>query len=635
MLRSPPGHNAPALLALACALCAVYYFATPAGIFGSKAQGDGYLGFHQLPALLLHHTVDMRPTHPRAAELFDRAQGGRRANRNPLGPALALLPIYTATVLVEVVARSVAPDAPGLRGPPYAVNELQTFWSGLGTLAAGLAGLALLFRFLRRRLGERAALWGALAALSTTPLFWYLTTQPHYQHGLAFAAVTLLLCTWADSAPQGLSVARFARLGALAGLAMLLRPQEVVALLLPASELLAALVVALRRGPVARVMAALRCGAALTAGALLSFLPQLLTWASHFGPLRRPPTIEGLRLDAPALLEVLFSTRCGLFPWTPVAYLALPGLLLLLRRSAPLRAVGAATLLFVGADVLLVAWSWVWYGSFGFGCRRLSDCAPAFALGVAALVARTQTRPWLQRAVAGALVLCAVLNLGLVEVLRRRALPSSGAAARPAFRAAQALHAPAPVVRALRHGWPFVQPVGWLFALWHRAPATAWEGVVGNYALERDAHDLSVSGDRFDLRAPEAADFAIAGLGARDDQTQDLGRSIAGPLRLLLQPFAKETISGELTGVLPPGAVRLTWDGAALDLQRPAEAEVVLRFQIPRALVRAHRVGELTLSAPAGTRLRELRLYSLTRWWRGETEPVGPAGTPTLELPSR
>ena len=38
------------LLGVAAALL-LYYLLTPQGIFGSKAQGDGYFGFHYLPNL--------------------------------------------------------------------------------------------------------------------------------------------------------------------------------------------------------------------------------------------------------------------------------------------------------------------------------------------------------------------------------------------------------------------------------------------------------------------------------------------------------------------------------------------------------------------------------------------------------
>ena len=41
-------------------------------------------------------------------------------------------------------------------------------------------------------------------------------------------------------------------------------------------------------------------------------------------------------------------------------------------------------------------------------------------------------------------------------------------------------------------GYPFVQPAGWLFALWHHVPASTFEDVVGNWFLDRDGQWLQV-----------------------------------------------------------------------------------------------------------------------------------------------
>ena len=143
------------------------------------------------------------------------------------------------------------------------------------------------------------------------------------------------------------------------------------------------------------------CAALLGLGAGLGFLPQLFVWGRYFGWFVRPKNIERLRPLAPALTEVLWSMRAGLFPWTPVAYLGIFGLGLGLVRGASRAAAGqepegepnprrlqgllAAALAVLLSDVYLVAASWVWYGGFSFGARRLSDCAGILGLGVGAM----------------------------------------------------------------------------------------------------------------------------------------------------------------------------------------------------------------------------------------------------------
>jgi hypothetical protein len=405
----------------------------------------------------------------------------------------------------------------------------------------------------------------------------------------------------------------------LGGVAMLMRAQEVVFLLAPAGELVLALVQAVRGRQGGRIRRLLGCAALLGLGALVGFLPQLAVWGSYFGWFVRPPNIEPLRPLEPALAEVLWSMRAGLFTWTPVAYLGLAGLLLGALRprgesdgaaaAARQRGLLSAALVVLLADVYLVAASWVWYGGYSFGARRLSDCAGLLGWGVAVLWARTGPgRPRLARAaLALSLVGLCGLNATLVELVRQRRLPDSGAAAQPAYRLVERGGGPAWLAGLLRHGYPFAQPAGLYFALRHHAPLTAWESVVGNYALEREPHDLSLTGASWDFTSPEAERFVIEGLlPAPADRG---GRPVGPRVRLLLQPFLHAALDGVLDGELPDG-LRLWWNGQELSTRRQGP---LVRFTIPAALVAAHAVGELTLQldrppgAPA-PRLRELRL---------------------------
>lgn len=624
--------TAAAALALFAAALTAYYFLTGPGLFGSKAQGDGLFSFHYLPNLVVHHSLDMRYSLPEHLDTMDTGAHGHKLNRAPIGPALAMLPIYclgeSAKLVGGRVARALGRDPAGLGPPPLVPHTGQMLYTGLVTLAAGLCGMLLTYALLRRYFGRGAALAGALTAIALTPQLWYLTIQPHYQHGLAFAAVALLLWRW-DRRRGAIERRRFFELGVLGGVAMLMRAQEVVFLLAPAGELALGF---LRRRPDGSRRRLAGCAALLGLGALLGFLPQLVVWARYFGWLVRPTNIERLRPLDPALAAVLWSMRAGFFPWTPVAYLGVLGLVLGIARPAerPVYAPGpdaaggppvpdvrgllVAALSILLADIYLVAASWVWYGGFSFGARRLSDCAGLLGAGVAVLWAQATAarrgrmgRPGRAALLLGLLFL-AGLNVTLVELVRRRRLPDSGAAAQPAFHLAQLAGGPQWLVGLLRYGYPFAQPAGLVFALRHHAPLTAWEGVVGNYALEREAHDLSVRGALWDFRRPEAERFVIEGLLTAPADAG--GRPVGARVRMLLQPFARTAIDATLHAELPATGIEVQWNGQRLAAQTEGTQT---RFTIPSAQVRAHAVGELTLrfAQPAGAppvRLRQLQL---------------------------
>ncbi|MFO0573686.1 MAG: hypothetical protein U1A78_06810 [Polyangia bacterium] len=610
------------VLALIAALVLGYYLLTPQGLYGAKAQGDGFYSFHYLPSLAVFRTVDMRHALPHDLERMDTGPHGHKLNRAPIGPALAMLPLYClgeGTKAVAVAAlRGLGAD-PRMLGPePFEPHTGQMLYTGLVSALGAILGMFVVHRLLRRHTSEVAATLGAAASVLATPVLWYATEQPHYQHALAFAATALFVERWDNGrrsgGPRSLAAARFVRLGLLGGLAMLMRPQELVFLVLPGLELLLVLVRALRHRDGRTVCKGLRAGLVLGAAAGLAFLPQLLVWAAYFGWLVRPFHIEPMRFTEPALLEVLFSMRAGLFPWTPLAYLGFAGLGLgLLRGPAATRALAMGALCVSAADVYVVASSWAWHGTFSFGARRLSDLAVFFGLGTALLLDRAagarRGRRLLSSVVAAAVLGCVLFGGALVELWRRRVLPNSALQARPAALWVEKLGGPRWLVQALRLGNPLVQPAGWLFALRHHAPATAWESVDGSYLAERNEHDFALSGVDWSFVPPEASGLALIAAGGEPGPD---GVTVRGELRLLLQPFAREPLELRLAGEFPDGdsdkTIEVRWDGEVLPVRREAGG---LRVTLPAG--RAHRVGELVLRGPA--RLVRLQVGATSRYW--------------------
>src|SRR5262249_40094536 len=140
---------------------------------------------------------------------------------------------------------------------------------------------------------------------------------------------------------------------------------------------------------------------------------------------------------------------------------------------------------------------------------------------------------------AGFIGLCIGLNVWAMELLRAKKIASSGGTARTAEKFLSEAGAPAPVARFFgRVGYPFVQPAGWLFALAHHAPAASFEGVVGNFILDRDGQWMHVqqSALAFD---DSARPNAVSGLAIRSPKGP---AEVTGPVRLLLFMFAKEPI---------------------------------------------------------------------------------------------
>jgi hypothetical protein len=333
-----------------------------------------------------------------------------------------------------------------------------------------------------------------------------------------------------------------------------------------------------------------------------------------------------------------------------------PGLVLARRRLgalAPLLGLGLCAELWVNGA------AWDHWGSYAYGARRFTDATVVFAVGIAgcwwwaserlrqkgrstilgaadAKDARTHGTPapgaaayeasaapsaaqWgrAPRVLTAFLVFTVAFNFLLMELLRHNKIKSSGAGAYPAATWAKWAGAPSWLVTTLdRVGYPFVQPAGWLYGLIYRAPASAFEGLVGNYLIERDwrvhgavAHAGVAFGDPGKM-VPEG----LVGAPDANGWVQAATR-----VRVLAPLFVREPLRLRLSGSFPVPAggdasVSATWNGVPLAarVERPGS----IAFDVPLAITHARsRTNEIVFTLPAGSRLYRLDAESTTTWY--------------------
>jgi hypothetical protein len=489
------------------------------------------------------------------------------------------------------------------------------FWmAGLGSLATGLLGVAVLFRLVARKLGVGAARFGTVCATLGSPLVWYLVTQPLYQHACAFFAVTLLVERW-DAWRGAMDRRRWAALGALGGLAMLMRLQEAMWLLLPGLDALFALVAAARAHRLRDLREVALGGALLGAVAALVFAPQLALWHWFFGFIRPPQPPGHMRWLDPALVATIFSTRAGLLPWVPLGYLVAPGLALARRR---LDGLAWRLALLFAVELWVNASAWDHWGSYAFGPRRFTDATVVLAFGLAGLWSWLAPRAPRWRYALASIAAAAILGNGvLMESLRAGRTKSSGSAAYPASTWLEWVHGPKLVGKAFDAiGFPFCQPAGWIYALVYKVPVRTFEAVVGNYFLQRDCriHGALTAGS---LDFSDHEQFIVEGVtGPPVGQGAARRRPVGRRVRLLVPLFARESVGLRLTGTFHGGerAVRLTWNGEVLPAKVGRDE---VSFQVPEGSVHTRaRTNVVVLELPDGVLLKSLDFTSLGNYWR-------------------
>lgn len=575
----------------------VYYIVQP-GIFEGKHSGDGLHAFNYLKAIVYHHTLDMQEVLPEFKKYIGvNPVTHHMPNRNPIGTVPFWTPFYLLACVIAGIVKLVS-------GVALKTNSALHAWlCGLGSLAVVLWGLRQLFVLLERRYGVFAARLGAIASVWATAIAWYAVTQPLYQHGVVFGMSAAFVEYW-ERAVDDPSPRRMALLGVWGGYLAAIRGQEILFLLLPASDIVRGLVLPGRRA------LWLRSGVAAALASLVGVLPQLLVWFYYFG--FNKPHLEPLRPYEPFVLSALFSTRAGLFPWTPVVYASVIGLLGWGWRSRERRLVAPLALAFA-LNVYVVACGWLVHGAYGFGARRLSDGAVLFAIGIAlfahAIEARLRLRRWLVVFVE----FCVVYNLAAMELQRLHLTSSSGASTRRVSDYLRQVARGRDVGAALGRpfdwiGHPFVQPAGWLFGAWYRVRPSMFDIVVGQAFLERDGAWLGLIDPTkllpFDR---EHEGFVAEGLAQpMPPAASKQAALVDGRVRLLMSFFAKEKIGVRLVGDLREGPTSLLWNGTPIPVLRGPDG---FRAEVPAVVAKAG-VNVVVIDVPVGSRLTKLELDS-------------------------
>ena len=308
----------------------------------------------------------------------DLTETGHVRNVMPVGPAFLWAPAFLAVAIGVWFANLF-----GAAYPLDGYGRLFQATAGLSGAAAAAAGVWLTLRTCRELFSVRWSAWASLTLWLASSAVYYSVISPTYSHAASLLATSAFWYAFVRTRERP-APGRYVSLGALAGLAALMRWQDAVLVLVIAVDLLWRL---RQRVPLARE---LMWGAAAAVAAAVVFSPQTLVWQTLYGRfLAIPQGSNFMRWTEPALLAVLFSTWRGLFTWTPVVAVAVAGLVPLFRRD---RLVAVAALSFFVVSWYVNAAVADWWAGEAFGSRRFISCFAVFALGLAALLDRWSPR---------------------------------------------------------------------------------------------------------------------------------------------------------------------------------------------------------------------------------------------------
>jgi hypothetical protein len=245
---------------------------------------------------------------------------GRRINFGTIGCALLWSPFYLAG---DVVARATGAPVDGFSKPYVAAVAYGS--AVYGFLALVLAVLC------TQRLGLNGFVAG-LAVWFGTPLLFYMYVAPPFSHACSAFGVALFTYTWLRIRGEW-SIRGLVALGAAGALMAMIREQDVFFAAGPALDFGLWALGGLRQsaqrpqGPKPNAQSLMLRVAAAAGAFALCFTPQAavyITLNGHLGP--HASVGHKMNWSAPHALQVLFSPAHGFFVWTPLALLALAGL---------------------------------------------------------------------------------------------------------------------------------------------------------------------------------------------------------------------------------------------------------------------------------------------------------------------
>jgi hypothetical protein len=366
---------------------------------------------------------------------------GLLRNVAPVGSALLWAPGFILADLFVLLANALGGEiARDGYARPYIIGACFM------TVLYCALGLQLTYRLARRYADDFAATLATLTIFLASPLVFYSYIAMPWSHANGFCLFALFLTLWMRhwGRPDQRGLGMWLLLGLLGGLLVITREQLGLLLIIPALEALGHYAGLLRRGAWPTAGRMLGRHLAFLAALLIALTPQLLAYQVLNGRPAPSSTVGGkLIWSSPNFFNTLIDPGRGAFLWAPALALGLLGLLWLgqeaggrrrqgdketrrqgdkeTRRQGDKEAGGgwdvwlAGVLLagFLAQTYINGAFGTTWHLRGAFGFRRLIECTPIFAIGLAALISWLRPRVGVWPILLAALLLI-YWNVGLI-----------------------------------------------------------------------------------------------------------------------------------------------------------------------------------------------------------------------------
>jgi hypothetical protein len=349
---------------------------------GARLQSDGFYYFAYLRSLAFDGDVEFSNDYRLLglgdkAHLFQPTPTNHAQSAWTIGPAILWSPFFAAG---HVVARDLGENDPNVTANGVSFPYRQAVC--IAGLFYGLLGCWFLYRLALHVTARSLAAAATAVTVGGSFMLWYIVKEPSMTHAPSMALVAGFVWAWLATREHR-STTAWILLGLLAGVMTLVRWQNALFAIIPACDSAMALYRAWRTSDAEAARRAIVAGLLFTAAATLAFVPQMLAWKAIYGSfLAVSPVGPQIRFTDPHIVDILWSSRNGLFSTSPALAAGAIGLLLLARAVPTIGlpcAVALALMVYFNACVQ------DWWGSAGYGGRRFDGTLALFVIGLAHL----------------------------------------------------------------------------------------------------------------------------------------------------------------------------------------------------------------------------------------------------------
>jgi hypothetical protein len=392
---------------------AIDYIQSHKSIHGDPAQYFAYLQsvFEDGDIQFGDDYLELDPETP--VQHYQKLQTGYAPQMFAVGAPLLWSPFYLAGKAYIAFQK--------MEGRQHELTMLLRF-TRFGSRVYAVLALYLIFFILRRFFTARVSLFGTLAVFFCTPLYFYSIYDVLDSHAAGAFSIALFLWYALRTGPQR-KPWQWIVLGILLGLVALVRWQDAIIAIWLLVEQWHIFWKSVREGK--GFLKLVRDYSLFTLFSLSVFSIQVAIWTVIYGLFKTPLAYGANHViwDRPEVINLLFSSRHGLFSWHPLTYIAVIALLVWAVVERKGIAVASSLVFLIMLYMNSITGDW-WAGD-SFGMRRFVSLAPVFALGAAYLGHfLLKSKRHVSAVIAWLLIaVLAIWNVWLVQLFNDLAIP--------------------------------------------------------------------------------------------------------------------------------------------------------------------------------------------------------------------